>query len=71
MHEQWSHSQYRLPELAVGQETNNEARLWVDGFRNPTVHSIYFHLSLLFEKGRLPGTVYYICVMGTMMAPMT
>lgn len=52
-----SHHQYHLPELAVSQERNKEARLWEDGLGNSTVHSSYFHLSLLFEEGRLPDTV--------------
>ena len=50
---------------------NNEARLQIDRSGNSTVDSCYFHLSLLFEKGRLPGIVYYSWVMGTMMAPMS
>lgn len=35
-HEQQSHCQYPLPELALSQETNNKARLWADGLGDCT-----------------------------------
>lgn len=41
MQEQQSHCQYHLPDLAISQETNNEARLWVDGLGDCTVCSIF------------------------------
>lgn len=48
MHEQQSHCQYHLSDLAISQETNNEARLWVDGLGD-----VLF--ALLFLKSGLRG----------------